>query len=162
MCSKMEQQTMIEDPTTPALDPLTTDRVLKLWSQTYNESDKPDWSHIFPYYHEEITFQDPIQTVHGKPDFMAMCRRLTDRCEELSMDITAIAANEHEIFMQWTMTMVFGKTPSTPIYGCTKLTIGPDGRITHQRDYYDLWGDIFHNVPFMKTAYPRFMRRKFG
>jgi limonene-1,2-epoxide hydrolase len=136
--------------------------VLELWSRTYNTSGKPDWSHIFPYYHEEIVFQDTIQKVVGKTDFMAMCKRLTGRCEELRMDISSIAAGEHEIFMEWTMTMIFRKTPSTPLHGCTKLTLGPDGRITHQRDYYDLWGDIFKNVPVMKKLYPRFMHRIFG
>ena len=151
-----------QDLTQTALIPLTTENVLELWSRTYNTSGKPDWSHIFPYYHEEIVFQDPIQKVMGKTDFMAMCSRLTERCEELKMDISSIAAGNNEIFMEWKMTMIFRKTPSTPIFGCTKLTLGPDGRITHQRDYYDLWGDIFKNVPVMKKIYPRFMRRVFG
>ena len=155
----MDQQ---QEPTQTTLKPLTTENVLELWSQTYNTSGKPDWSHIFPYYHEDIVFQDTIQKVEGKTDFMAMCSRLTERCEELKMDISSIAAGEHEIFMEWKMTMIFRKTPSTPIFGCTKLTLGPDGRITHQRDYYDLWGDIFKNVPVMKKIYPRFMRRLFG
>lgn len=141
---------------------LDTDTVLDLWSQTYNTSGKPDWSHIFPYYHDEIIFEDTIQKVEGKPDFLAMCNRLTERCEELQMNITAIAKHDNVIFMEWEMTMIFRKTPSTTLYGCTKLTLGEDGRITHQRDYYDLWGDIFENVPAMKKLYPRFMKRVFG
>ena len=145
-----------------SIKPLNTKRVLELWSRTYNTSGKPDWSHIFSYYHEDIVFQDPIQKVEGKSDFLAMCNRLTERCEELKMEITAIAKKDNVILMEWIMTMIFRKTPSTPLYGCSKLTLGPDGRIIHQRDYYDLWGDIFKNVPVMKTKYPRFMRRLFG
>ena len=144
------------------LAPLDTELVLNLWSKTYNTSGKPDWSHIFPYYHEEIIFQDPIQKVDGKVAFIKMCHRLTDRCEALNMKISSIAANENEIFMDWEMTMIFRKTPSTSLFGATKLTLGVDGRIIHQRDYYDLWGDIFHNVPIMKKAYPGFMKRVFG
>lgn len=144
------------------LQPLTPEIVLDLWSKTYNTSGKPDWSHIFPYYHEEIIFQDTIQKVVGKKDFIDMCNRLTKRCEELQMKIFSIAANDSQIFMEWEMTMIFRKTPSTSLFGCTKLTIGADGRITHQRDYYDLWGDIFVNVPVMKKIYPRFMKRVFG
>ena len=149
-------------PAEVKLDPLDTELVLKLWSQTYNTDGKPDWSHIFPYYHEEIVFEDTVQEVVGKEDFIAMCNRLTKRCEELRMKIFSIASGENVFFLEWEMTMIFRKTPSTPIYGCTKLTIGEDGRITHQRDYYDLWGDIFENVPMMKKLYPRFMRRLFG
>jgi limonene-1,2-epoxide hydrolase len=144
------------------LIPLDTKRVLELWSQTYNLNGKPDWSHIFPYYHENIVFEDTVQKVVGKEAFIEMCNRLTKRCEALGMKIFSIAANDSEIFMEWEMTMIFRKTPSTPIYGCTKLTIGEDGRIIHQRDYYDLWGDIFENVPVMKKLYPRFMQRIFG
>jgi limonene-1,2-epoxide hydrolase len=144
------------------LRPLDADLVLDLWSRTYNTQGKPDWSHIFPYYHEDIVFQDPIQKVEGKDDFQAMCNRLTDRCEELQMKISSIAAEKNIIFMQWAMTMIFRKTPSTSLFGCTKLTLNEDGIIIHQRDYYDLWGDIFVNVPLMKTIYPRFMKRVFG
>jgi limonene-1,2-epoxide hydrolase len=144
------------------LQPLDADLVLKLWSQTYNTSGKPDWSHIFPYYHDEIIFEDTIQKVEGKPAFVEMCNRLTDRCEELQMAIQAITAETDLIFMEWEMTMIFRKSPSTTLYGCTKLVLGADGRITHQRDYYDLWGDIFVNVPLMKKIYPRFMKRLFG
>lgn len=142
--------------------PLDTELVLDLWSKTYNTSGKPDWSHIFGYYVEDIVFQDPIQKVIGKAAFVDMCNRLTERCKELKMNITAIASGENLIFMQWEMTMIFRNTPSTTLYGCTKLTLDDDGRITHQRDYYDLWGDIFANVPGMKRAYPRFMKRVFG
>jgi len=144
------------------LEPLDNEVVLRLWSKTYNTNGKPDWSHIFPYYHEDIVFQDTIQKVEGKDAFVEMCNRLTERCEELKMKIFSIAANQDEIFMEWEMTMIFRKTPSTSLFGCTKLTLGDDGRITHQRDYYDLWGDIFVNVPFMKKFYPRFMKRLFG
>jgi limonene-1,2-epoxide hydrolase len=142
--------------------PLDPELVLEAWSQTYNKNGKPDWSHIFPFYHEEIIFQDPIQRIEGKEAFIEMCNRLTKRCEELRMNIFSIAASENEIFMEWEMTMIFRKTPSTSLFGCTKLELGNDGRITHQRDYYDLWGDILGNVPVMKRVYPRFMQRIFG
>lgn len=144
------------------LEPLTSERVLEFWSRTYNTKGKPDWSHIFPYYREDMIFQDTVQRIEGKEVFTAMCNRLTERCEQLDMQITSIAANPPYIFMEWVMTMIFRKTPSTPLHGCTKLTLDDDGMIKEQRDYYDLWGDVFQNVPFMKRAYPKFMRRVFG
>ncbi len=145
-----------------SLKPLTADSVMELWSRTYNTKGKPDWSHIFPYYHKNIIFQDIIQKVEGKKAFIEMCNRLTERCEQLQMDISAIAHQPPVIFMEWKMTMIFGKTPSTPIFGCTKLTLDEDGLIIRQRDYYDLWGDIFQNVPVMRSLYPKFMHKLFG
>lgn len=141
---------------------LDLDLVRELWSKTYNAQGKPDWSHIYPYYHPDIVFQDSIQRIEGIEEFVALCERLTNRCERLQMDIHAMAQNGDAIFMSWTMTMVFKKSPSTPIYGTTRLTLHPDGRIIEQRDYYDLWGDIFNNIPYFKGPYRKFMRKYFG
>jgi limonene-1,2-epoxide hydrolase len=160
--SKSDVDIHKNEPIMDDLKPLDINSVLELWSQTYNTSGKPDWAHIFPYYHEDIIFQDPIQKVEGKIAFEEMCNKLTKRCEELQMNIISIAANQTEIFMEWEMTMIFRRTPSTTLFGCTRLTLGDDGRIIYQRDYYDLWGDIFENVPMMKKLYPSFMKRVFG
>jgi limonene-1,2-epoxide hydrolase len=141
------------------LDPAT---VREVWSKTYNSEGKPDWSHIFPYYHPEIVFHDSIQRIEGIDEFKAMCQRLTKRCEKLQMEIHAIAQQDNIILFDWTMTMIFKKFPSTPIYGSTKLTLHEDGRIIEQRDYYDLWGEIFNGIPYFKRTYRGFMRRYFG
>jgi hypothetical protein len=115
---------------------LDLDTVAALWSKTYN--------------------------TEGKDEFIALCGRLTERCKEQRMNIHSVARNGDVIFLQWTMTMMFNKFPSTPVYGCTKLTLHTDGRIIEQRDYYDLWGDIFNGIPYFKGPYRRFIRRKFG
>ena len=144
------------------LEPLTIERVLDLWSKTYNHEGKPDWSHIFPYYDDKIIFQDSIQRIEGIAEFKALCNRLTDRCEQLNMDIKSIAQNKNIIFFEWKMQMIFRKFPSHPIFGSSKLTLGADGRIIEQRDYYDLWGDIFDGVPYFRGPYRRFMHKYFG
>ncbi len=141
---------------------INEENVRMLWSKTYNTDGKPDWSHIFPYYHENIIFQDSIQRIEGIEEFKSLCKRLTDRCQELRMDISFITQNGKIIMFDWTMTMMFKKFPSTPVYGSTKLTLHDDGRIIAQRDYYDLWGDIFNGIPWFKKAYRRFMHKKFG
>jgi len=144
------------------LKPIDIDTVKELWSKTYNTAGKPDWSHIFPYYHKDIIFQDTIQRIEGIEDFTAMCNRLTKRTNELNMEIVSIAQNGNIIIFDWIMTMIFKKYPSTPIYGSTKLTISDDGLILQQRDYYDLWGDIFNNIPHWNKMYRRFLIKKFG
>ena len=144
------------------IEELTEESLLRLWSQTYNTHGKPDWSHIFPYYHEDIIFQDSVQRIEGIDDFRAMCERLTKRCKELNMDITIVVKKENVIVMEWTMTMIFRRSPSTPIYGMSKLTLHDDGRIISQRDYYDLWGDIYNGIPGFRRIYRAFMRKLFG
>jgi limonene-1,2-epoxide hydrolase len=141
---------------------LTKEAILHLWSKTYNTDGKPDWSHLFPYYHPDIVFQDSIQQVVGIIEFKAMCARLADRCKSLRMDILSFAQDGSVVHMDWKMTMSFKKFPDTPIFGATKLVFHEDGRIIEQRDYYDLWGDIFNGIPWFHKGYRRFMQRKFG
>jgi limonene-1,2-epoxide hydrolase len=141
---------------------LNIETIKELWSQTYNTHGKPDWSHIFKYYHKDIVFQDTIQRIEGIDNFIAMCNRLTQRTKELNMEIVSIVQNDNTIIFEWIMTMMFKKYPSTPMYGCTKLKISDDNYILEQRDYYDLWGDIFNNIPRFGKMYRRFLIKKFG
>jgi len=143
-------------------DALSVDLVKEQWSKTYSKDKKPDWSHIFPYYSEDIVFHDSIQKIEGKRDFEKMCNRLTKRCRSLHMDLKNVVKDGNIIYMEWTMTMAFRVFPSTPMYGTTRLTLGEDGRIIEQRDYYDIWGDIINGVPLFWRVYRFFMRVFFG
>lgn len=149
-------------PQNDTYNKVSIDTVRDLWTRTYNTDGKPDWSHIFKFYDDNIIFQDTIQRIEGKEEFIAMCQRLTKRSKQLNMEILTLAQDGNNIIFDWVMTMMFKRYPSTPIYGSTKLTINEEGKITHQRDYYDLWGDIFNNIPVWKKIYRRFLRRRFG
>jgi len=152
----------VEDSEIGLLPPLDINSIRELWSKTYNTNGKPDWSHIYPYYHPEVVFQDSVQRIEGFTEFVALCERLTKRCESLKMEILTIAGGSNFILMDWIMTMSFNKYPPTPVFGSTKLIFHPDGRIIFQRDYFDLWGDIFNGIPYFKKAYRKFMRKYFG
>lgn len=141
---------------------LTKDLVTDLWSQTYNTEGKPDWSHILPYYDNDIYFRDSIQEIHGIKEFTEMTERLTKRSKDLKMRIVNAVMNENIIFIEWEMTIKFKKNPSSVLYGSSRLTINNEGKITEQRDYYDLWGDIFNNIPHWNKMYRRFLIKKFG
>ena len=138
------------------------DTVKELWSKTYNTEGKPDWSHILPYYDKNIRFRDSVQELHGIDDFVAMTERLTKRSKDLKMNIVNVVKNDHVYFLEWEMTIKFKKNPSSVLYGASRLTLNDEGKIIEQRDYYDLWGDIFDNIPRFGKAYRKFMKKKFG
>ena len=146
----------------PQTTPLNAESIKELWSKTYNTEGKPDWSHILPYYDDDIYFRDSIQEIRGLEEFRAMTVRLTDRSKELSMNIVRTAQQDKDIFIEWEMTITFKKNPNSVMYGSSRVTLNDEGMIIEQRDYYDLWGDIFDNIPRFGKAYRRFMRRKFG
>ena len=141
---------------------LNEETVRLLWSKTYNSQGRPDWSHIYCYYHDDIVFQDCIQRLEGIDEFKAMCERLTKRSGSLRMDIENVIKKDNIIILEWIMKIVYKKAPETPIYGMTKLTICEDGRIIEQRDYYDLWGDIFNGIPKWKKVYRKWMHKHYG
>ncbi len=141
---------------------LTKELVLDLWSRTYNTEGKPDWSHILPYYDSNIYFKDTIQEIRGIEDFTAMTERLIKRSQGLKMNIVNALMEGNIIFLEWEMTLSFKKYPSSILYGSSRLTINEEGKIIEQRDYYDLWGDIFDNIPRFGKAYRKFLIRKFG
>jgi limonene-1,2-epoxide hydrolase len=141
---------------------LNAESIKALWSKTYNTEGKPDWSHILPYYDENIYFRDSIQELRGMEEFKAMTERLTNRSNDLKMHIVRTAQQGRDIFIEWEMTIKFKRNPSSVMYGASRVTLNEEGKIIEQRDYYDLWGDIFDNIPRVAKAYRRFMKRKFG
>ena len=141
---------------------LNAESIKELWSKTYNTEGKPDWSHILPFYDDDIYFRDSIQELHGMEEFKAMTERLTDRSNDLTMKIVRTSQHNMDIFIEWEMTITFKKNPNSVLYGSSRVTLNEEGKIIEQRDYYDLWGDIFDNIPRFGKAYRRFMRRKFG
>lgn len=140
----------------------SVDQIVELWSKTYNTEGKPDWSHIIPYYDEKILFKDSIQEIRGIEEFKSMTERLTKRSKELKMKILRTAMQDDFIFIEWEMTILFKRTRRSIVYGSSRLTLSERGKIIEQRDYYDLWGDIFDNIPGFRKMYRQFMRKRFG
>ena len=145
-----------------SIEALNAESIKELWSKTYNTEGKPDWSHILPHYAQDIYFRDSIQELRGMEEFKAMTERLTDRSNDLTMNVVRTAQHERDIFIEWEMTIKFKKNPSSVLFGSSRVTLNEEGKIAEQRDYYDLWGDIFDNIPRVRKPYRRFMKRKFG
>ena len=140
----------------------SADQIRELWSKTYNTEGKPDWSHILPYYDDNILFKDTIQEIRGIEEFKKMTERLAERSKELKMAVLRVIKEENVVFVEWEMTILFKKTRTSVIYGASRLSLSKEGKIIEQRDYFDLWGDIFDNIPSFRKPYRRFMRKHFG
>jgi limonene-1,2-epoxide hydrolase len=140
------------------------DEMVALWNAIYNSEGRPDFSKALPYYDDNLYFHDAIQELRGIEAFKAMTDRLVARSPDLKIKVVN-CVNEGKIyFLEWEMSMSFEKRPNTTLYGTSRLTLSDQGKIIEQRDYYDLWGDIFDNIPKFKfnQRYRKFMRKKFG
>ncbi len=137
------------------------EQLVGLWTRIYESGGKPDWSHILPYYDRDIAFKDSIQEIRGIEKFTAMTERLTERSRDLEFIVHAASMSGDTVFLEWEMIISYKRYPRSSVYGASRLALR-DGRIVGQRDYYDLWGDILDNIPFVGKAYRSFMRRRFG
>ena len=45
---------------------INAESIKELWSKTYNTEGKPDWSHILPYYDDNVFFWDTVQKIEGQ------------------------------------------------------------------------------------------------
>ena len=133
-----------------------------LWMSVYERGGRPDWSHILPYYDDGIRFRDSIQEIQGIGEFARMTERLTARSKDLKFVIHKSAMDGRDIFIEWEMILSFKRYPRSSLYGASRVTLNGDGKIVTQRDYFDLWGDIFDNIPWFGKRYRKFMRKKFG
>ena len=138
------------------------EQFVKLWTDIYNTEGKPDWSQILPYYDDNIYFHDTIQEIRGMKEFKPMTERLTERSQDLKMKIVHILFEGNIIFFEWEMSLSFKRYPNSTLLGASRLTLNEDGKIIEQRDYYDLWGDIIDNIPFLADRYRKFIKKRFG
>lgn len=138
------------------------EQFVELWTNIYNTKGKPDWSHILPYYDDNIYFRDTIQEIQGMKEFKPMTERLTERSKDLKMKIVHILFEGNIIFFEWEMSLSFKRYPNSTLFGASRLTLNEDGKIIEQRDYYDLWGDIIDNIPFLADRYRKFIKKRFG
>lgn len=141
---------------------VSKEQLRDLWTHIYNAAGRPDWSHIIPYYHDDIYFRDSVQEIRGIREFKAMTERLIRRSGSLKMTVRNIAQNENVIFLEWIMTLKYKWYPESSVLGLSRVTLDANGKITEQRDYYDLWGDIFDHIPVVRRLYRFFMRNRFG
>lgn len=153
---------MVVDRMEDSLGITSLEQFVHLWSQTYNAQGRPDWAHILPYYAEDVRFIDSVQEVRGYQNLKDMMERLTRRSDELRMRILNASMEENLIFFEWEMTILFRKTRTSVVHGASRLTLNEQRKIILQRDYYDLWGDIFDNIPRFGKMYRKFMRKVFG
>jgi limonene-1,2-epoxide hydrolase len=132
-----------------------------LWKGVYRGKEGVDWSGLLPYYDEDILFKDSIQEIRGITEFAAMTERLAKRSRDLQYVIHSATMEGDLVFVEWEMVISYKKFPTASLYGASRITLR-EGKIIEQRDYYDLWGDIIDNIPFLNKGYRRFMKKRFG
>ena len=112
-------------------------------------------------YAEGMRFQDPMQTIDGRPEYLAMCRRLLQRSKAIRFEVHSLVETPTELFMAWRMDMQPKLGPRVVAEGATHCRLDPSGKIVWHRDYWDLVGDVVGQVPVVGRLW-RGVVKRFG
>lgn len=104
-----------------------------------------------PLYAPTVRFQDPLQTLLGVEEFLAMNRRLLSRSRELRFVLEARAFEGSRGFLTWKMILVPKLGPRVVVAGVTHVLLR-DGLVLEHRDYWDLAELFASAIPGGRTA----------
>ena len=136
---------------------LTAEKAKEMFEGVFG-GDDIDFSLVRQYYDINVSFQDSIQSLEGRNEFIVMAKRFVERCKKLDVEVHHAVQGESEIFLNWTMIFQFFPLPESTFEGVTKLTLNESGKVIRHRDFFDMWGDTLGSIPLVGQWYRRFMR----
>ena len=103
-------------------------------------------------YDAEVRFKDPLQTLHGRAEFIEMNRRLLRRSRKLRFEVSHALQSGELIFLDWTLDLAPKLGPSMTFAGATRMRL-QSGLVIDHRDYWDLAGGVIGAVPGLRSLY---------
>lgn len=99
-----------------------------------------------PLYAERLVFQDPMQKVESRDEFLEVNRRLFERARKLRFELGAPVGTDEAFFIPWTMHFAAKVGPEFVVDGVTQI-LAQRGRIVLHRDHWDLANLLASAVP---------------
>ena len=103
-------------------------------------------------YDEDVTFADPIQTVHGRQGFLDMNRRLLAKTRVLRFDVSDTSWTRDRVFLNWKFTMQPKVGPNLEWEGISDIRVR-DGKVIEHHDYFDFAGGMLRSLPLVGRLY---------
>ena len=114
---------------------------------------------IGDYYAADAYFKDPFNDVHGVEAIRAIFARMLERLESPRFRVLSRVREQSESFLVWELEFRFRGGKPARIHGVSHLKLGPDGRVTYHRDYWDAAEELYEKIP-MLGAFMRWLRRR--
>ena len=115
-------------------------------------TDKPELlERLRGLYAGRVHFQDPIQSVNGVDEFMALNRRLLARSRVLRFEVRSHTFEGDEGFLTWRMYLTPRLGPSLDVDGVSHLQLR-DGLVHEHRDYWDFFELFASAIPGGRAA----------
>jgi ketosteroid isomerase-like protein len=101
-------------------------------------------------YAADARFKDPFNDVKGVAAIQQIFRHMYDSLEAPHFFVTGQVLQGQECFLIWDFVFRFKRFDTQTLQtvkGCSHLMLGPDGRITHHRDYWDAAEELYEKLP---------------
>ena len=100
-------------------------------------------------YSTDVVFVDPVATHRGLVQLEAYFDRLLKGCEACTFKIHDASESQSSVFIRWTMKFAHRKLNGgqpVNVDGLSAIKV-ERGKVTFQRDFYDMGAMIYENVP---------------
>ena len=124
------------------------------------DTEVPSVEALRRYYADDMFFQDPLQKIHGLPEFREMNVRLLEKVAEMKIDMLESAQTGPNIMFTFAMDLrPAPRAPRMRVEGMTHVRLNSQGKIELHRDYWDLAGSVIASIPPLERGY-RWLTKK--
>ncbi|MCX7277067.1 MAG: nuclear transport factor 2 family protein [Burkholderiales bacterium] len=102
------------------------------------------------FYTPDARFKDPFKDVQGLPAIQGIYSHMFDALDAPRFVVLERISNGPQCFLTWDFQFrfkSFSPTVTQTIHGGSHLQLGPDGRITLHRDYWDAAEELYEKLP---------------
>ncbi len=101
-------------------------------------------------YADDVVFEDPLHRATGLAELGAYFERLNRNVRSARFTFTHEWTDGGSAALAWTLELEL-RRPARAIRlpGMSRLEFGPDGRIRHQRDYFDAGALVYEQIPLL-------------
>jgi len=113
-------------------------------------------------YAPDACFKDPFNAVRGVPAITRIFEHMFENLHQPRFVVTRRLVDGQEAFLVWEFHLRlrrFGADTPQIIHGGSHLVLGPDGRVTRHRDYWDAAEELYEKLPVL-GALMRWLRRR--
>ncbi len=113
-------------------------------------------------YTVDASFKDPFNDVQGRAAVERIFNHLFEQVHEPRFEVVGRVVDAPSVVIVWNLWHRGRRSapPSSPdrIHGVSLLSLAPDGRIAHHRDYWDTGEELWSKLPWIGALMRRATR----
>lgn len=109
-------------------------------------------------YAEDARFRDPFNDVQGLAAIRAVFDDMFERTRAPRFVVTGTVTQGDQAFLHWDFRFGLGRRELC-VQGCSHVHLGADGRVVRHRDYWDVAGELYEQMPLLGVLMRALRRR---